>query len=98
MQDSLNKIKKIILEYFNDYNCRIFLFGSRARGDNYEFSDIDIGFIADKEIDRKKLTLLREKFEHMNVPYKIEFVDFFNVSDKFKDEAFKQIVIWKDYD
>jgi len=96
MQDSLDKIRKVILEYFNDYNCRIFLFGSRARGDNYKFSDIDVGIISDKEIDSRKLTLLREKLEDMNVPNKIELVDFCHVSEDFKKEALKQIVIWKD--
>ncbi len=43
-----------------------------------------------------KLILLREHIEEMNIPYKVEIVDFSTVSEGFKKMALKEAVVWKD--
>ncbi len=40
--------------------------------------------------------MLKEKFENSNIPYKVEIVNFNIVSEEFKQEALKDIEIWKD--
>jgi len=89
-------LKKVIIDFFKYDKVKIFLFGSRARGDDYIFSDIDIGIIPYEKFDGKKITLLKEKIENLNIPYKVEIVNFMEVSKEFKQEALKRIVIWKD--
>jgi hypothetical protein len=39
---------------------------------------------------------LKEKIENLNIPYKVEIVDFSQVSESFKKEAIKEVVVWKD--
>ncbi len=75
---------------------RIFVFGSRARGNQHKTSDVDIGFIPNRNFDRKKMTLLKAEIENLNIPYKVELVDFSGVSEKFKKEAMKDVIVWKD--
>ena len=93
----LNKVKDTTLTFLKDEDVKVILFGSRAREDNSIYSDVDVGIVPkSKNFDKKKVTLLRERLEEINVPYKIELVDFSFVSPKFKKEALKKAVIWKD--
>ena len=45
---------------------------------------------------KKKLVFLKEKINELNIPYKIEIVDFREVSKDFKKLALKDAVVWKD--
>ncbi|MFH1847040.1 MAG: nucleotidyltransferase domain-containing protein [Candidatus Omnitrophota bacterium] len=92
----VNDIKDFVLDFFKKDDIKIFLFGSRARGDANLYSDIDIGIIPGKNFDRSKITMLRGKIEDLNIPNKIEIVNFSEVSAEFKQEALKGAVIWKD--
>jgi len=90
------KLKEIVMEFLKYDKVKVILFGSRARGDNYISSDIVIGIIPYGKFDDKKITLLKEKTENLNIPYKVEIVNFMEVSKEFKQEALKKVVIWKD--
>ncbi|MEW6095843.1 MAG: nucleotidyltransferase domain-containing protein [bacterium] len=90
----IQKLKRCIFEGLKDEEVKIVLFGSRVRGKVY--SDIDIGLIPKKEMDRKKITLLRETIEELNIPYKVDIVEFSLASPEFKKEALKEVVVWKD--
>ena len=73
----LKKIKDLeefLKVFFKDKGVRIYLFGSRARSESSRFSDIDIGFLSDRDISRE-LTILRELIEDSNIPYKVDIVD-----------------------
>jgi len=96
VQEPIENLKEAILTFLEDENVRVVLFGSRARGDFASTSDVDVGIIPKDGFDRKKLTLLREQVEGLNIPYKVEIVDFSAVSEKFKEMALKEAVVWKD--
>ena len=74
---------------------KIILFGSRGRQDNCLTSDVDIGLIPYERLDKRKVIFLKQKIEDLNVPYKVEIVDFSTVSSDFKKEAMKGAIIWK---
>ncbi len=75
---------------------KIILFGSRGRQDNRLTSDVDIGLIPYGRVDKKKVVFLKESIEGLNIPYKVEIVDFRTVSPEFKREAMKEARVWKD--
>ncbi len=89
-------LKDALVNFLRGENARVFLFGSRARGDSAVASDVDIGVVPGKGFPKEKLTLLREFIENLNVPYKVEIVDFSEVSEQFKREALKDAVVWKE--
>ena len=93
--DYLEKLKEAILTFLEKDNVKVLLFGSRARGDFASTSDVDVGIIPKGRFNRKKLTLLREHIEELNIPYKVEIVDFSAVSGEFKEMAVKEAVVWK---
>lgn len=69
--------------------CRVFLFGSRARGMYDEKSDIDIGILSDTRISGKQWMTIQEKLEQIPTLLKIDIVDFNTVDEGFKASALK---------
>lgn len=92
----LAKLKNLVLSLLRDEKVKVVLFGSRARNDNNIGSDVDIGLLPYGEFDRRKIFLLKEKIEDLNIPYKVEIVNFRETSEEFKKEAVKEAVVWKD--
>ncbi len=88
--------KKIILRELQNFNCKIFLFGSRATKENHRFSDMDIGIIPGRDFDRRVLYNLKDKLADSIVPFNVDIVNFNQVTHDFKKEAFKYIIWWKE--
>ena len=60
-ESSLELLKNIVKGVFKGEDVTVILFGSRARGDYLETSDMDIGILPGKEVNRSKITLFRER-------------------------------------
>lgn len=68
-KETYNKIKDVLNEYSQ---CKVVLFGSRAKG-NYKYnSDIDLAIINDVSSDI--IDSLRNALSELNIIYKIDFV------------------------
>lgn len=89
----LSAIFKILSNYKELQNARLFLFGSRAAGKGKNFSDIDLGIQADKPLSPSTLVRIEEEFEESDIPYTVDVVDFSLVDRKFKDIALKNIIL-----
>jgi len=95
-KSSLELLKGIVKDVFKGENVKVVLFGSRARGDYFETSDMDIGILLEGETNKNKVALLREKIDNSNIPYKVDVVDLSQASSEFTDKALKEgLVIWK---
>ncbi|MFA5032786.1 MAG: nucleotidyltransferase domain-containing protein [bacterium] len=90
---SVEKLKeeiiKIISKYLDISLYHIFFFGSRVRGNNSTHADIDIGIKGPKTIPAGIKILIEDELEQISTLYKIDFVDFSDVSKKFEKEALK---------
>jgi len=95
-ESSLELLKSLIKDVFKGEHVTVVLFGSRARGDNLETSDMDIGILPGKDMNKDKITLFREKIENSNVPYKVDLIDLSQTSKEFTDKVLKEgILLWK---
>ena len=91
----IERIKTIVLEYLEDEEVRIGVFGSRVKGSQRKGSDIDIAVIPKNRWNETKLTLLRERLENSNIPWKVDLVDFSKVDEEFKSFTSKNMILWK---
>ena len=67
---------------------KIFLFGSRARGDNLSSSaDIDVGILAEKKLSLWQLERISAELEALPSLYRVDLVDFTGRDDDFAREA-----------
>jgi len=76
-------------------SARIILYGSRARKDAREGSDIDIALDVGAPIDNRIMSTIVASIEESDLPISFDIVDFHSVSDKMKQEILKDGVIWQ---
>jgi predicted nucleotidyltransferase len=93
-QKSIQDLKSLIFETLKGENITVLLFGSRAREDFSQVSDIDIGILPGDNFDQRKLVFLKERIENLNIPYTVDIVDLSRVSEAFKERALKEGIIW----
>lgn len=92
----LTELKQEVLGVLKGQKIKVVLFGSRARKDYVASSDVNIGLIPYGVVNEDKITLLRDRIEQLNIPYKVEIVNLQDVSEDFKKEALKEVIVWKD--
>lgn len=69
----IQEIKNLFQKYFGDLpDAKAYLFGSRAKGSQKPFSDIDIAIKSKSPELNKKISLLKEEWESSKLPYKID--------------------------
>jgi len=92
----LEILKKIVLEATKNKDCKVFLFGSRARGDFVRSSDADVGIegLKDREFLKVK-RYIEDRVEESVIPFDVDIVNFDKVSVDFKSEALKDAIRWK---
>lgn len=70
------------------------LFGSRARGDAGERSDIDLAAIAEKQLPGDLLARIREALEEAPIPFRADIVDYQSASDQLKQAIDREGIEW----
>jgi len=75
--------------------AKIYLYGSRARGDHGERSDIDVAIDVGKELPRVDVGEARDMLAESNIPYRIDVVDLHGVSKKMRENILRDGVLWK---
>lgn len=72
----------------------VYLFGSRARGDEEEGSDADLA-ISGEEINRCDLSLIREQWEYSTIPVMLDLVDTKDIGSALSTQIEKEkVLLW----
>ena len=87
------KIVKIIEIFFP--HAKIYLFGSRSRGDHNERSDIDIAIDTGKQISLLEKGQILSMIDALNMPQKTDIVDIHRAPRALKDNILKEGILWK---
>jgi predicted nucleotidyltransferase len=61
-----------------------FIFGSRAKGNHRQFSDLDICIKNATAVPDHVLSMLKSAFQESDLPYTVDIVDFNKISDDFR--------------
>jgi type I restriction enzyme S subunit len=75
-------VRDILQRYVPDRE--VWAFGSRAKWTSKEFSDLDIAIIGDKPLSIALTADLREAFRESALPFKIDIVDWANITPSFQ--------------
>lgn len=77
------------------FDCQVYLFGSRATGQDHDVSDFDIGVLASGDISRE-LSLARELLEDSSIPFSVDLVDLNATSQEFARHVQQEgVLLWK---
>jgi len=71
---TIEDLREFLRDFFEGKAVKVYLFGSRARGDNAPFSDVDVGILVEEDIS-SELVILKGILEESNLPYKVDLVD-----------------------
>ena len=72
----------------------VFLFGSRARGEEEEGSDADLA-ISGTEVDQCDLSLIREQWEYSTIPMMLDLVDLKEINSALGEQIEKEkLLLW----
>lgn len=88
-------IKKIIKEHLQQKSSfSVDVFGSRARGDFRQYSDLDLWISSSPPMTSTELAKLIEKFESSILPIKVDIVLPETVLEDYRDNILKEKVSW----
>jgi predicted nucleotidyltransferase len=87
-----NQIIEIIHRHIP--NCTIYLFGSRATGQERSGSDIDIAIDTGRPVSfETKIKILRE-IDDTTIPLEVDFVDLQTANEELKKDVAREGVLW----
>lgn len=93
----LKQLKSILHEQLADEAARVYLFGSWAREEEKQSSDIDIAIETQYVIPRYKWHLLIEKIEESTIPYRVDVLDLDNANDALVCQVKEEGILWIEY-
>ena len=85
-----NIIKSILTPYKKDFD--FYYYGSRVKGNFEKSSDLDVLIHGKAEIPYDKLETLKFLFDNSDLPFVVNFADFYNIDEKFYDLIKKDLV------
>lgn len=94
----LERFKPILLDIIHKYvpDCKVYLFGSRARGTHKEGADIDLALEANEKISFMTILKIQHDIEETTIPVFVDVVDLDGTSDDFKNEVKRDGILWND--
>jgi len=81
-QQQLEIVKNILHEYVPDAEVRAF--GSRVTNKVKAYSDLDLVVLPSTKLDLKILYRLRDAFEESELPFRVDVLDWYRITDSFK--------------
>ena len=90
----LERTKEIVLRTLARYPTTVYLFGSYARGDAHQLSDIDVAVDSPEPLPPGVLPRLREALEESTIPRVVEVVDLRDADPTFRERVRREGVIW----
>lgn len=89
-EEELKIIENIIAPYKDKYD--FFAYGSRAKGNFRDLSDLDIMVRGKNSININDLEYLKEKFDNSSLPYIVNLVDYFSLTESFYSIIKKDLI------
>jgi predicted nucleotidyltransferase len=75
--------------------AKIYLYGSRARGDHTERSDIDVAIDMGRKMELREVARARGVLEGLNTAQTIDVVDMHSIRADMRETILKEGVRWK---
>jgi len=96
----LDEVRRIVLSGLQGYRVHVYLFGSRARGQEGVFSDIDVAVLPlePEGLPEGLLSTIRESLEESHVPYIVDLVEVSQTDPEFRNRVLREGVLWNDFE
>ena len=92
---AIEELRRMVLDALGDNDGEVWLFGSCARGDVLQHSDIDIAILPREEVPTGFFADLAASVEESSIPYDVDIVDLRSAASTLIDEVRREGVKWK---
>ncbi|QTN00688.1 nucleotidyltransferase domain-containing protein [Sediminibacillus dalangtanensis] len=94
---TLNELKRVVEKTMPHHDVTVYLFGSWARMQQKQSSDIDIAIDAERPISPALKQRLLDALENSKIPYHIDVVELAEANDSLKQNILQEgVILWKD--
>ena len=94
-QRNIEELRRIVLAALGEHDAEVWLFGSCARGEVFQHSDIDVAILPRDELPSGFFLDLTERVEESSIPYDVDIVDLRRAAPTLIDEVRREGVKWK---
>ena len=92
----LDFVLSVLKRNISDVDAKFYIFGSRVKGTNKKYSDIDIAIdLNGKKLDTSILGKILIEFQDSTLPFEVDVVDLNSIDEKFKNLIKKDLVLLK---
>ena len=91
---AVEQLRRIVLDALGNRPAEVWLFGSSARGDPRQHSDIDIGILPQDELPSAFFALLASDIEESPIPYDVDLVDLRRADPALVEEIRREGIRW----
>jgi len=85
--DQVTLIREVLVAPLIKAGCKVFVFGSRARGDNQKFSDLDI--LVEGPVAPETLSHITETLEESSLPFRVDVVALSDLAESYRAGVLK---------
>jgi predicted nucleotidyltransferase len=89
------ELRRMVLDALGDHDAEVWLFGSCARDEVMQHSDIDIAVLPRNEFPADLLTTLAADIKESTIPYEIDLVDLRRAPLSLAEEVRREGIKWK---
>jgi predicted nucleotidyltransferase len=92
---AMGELRRMVLDALGEHDAAVWLFGSCARGDVRQHSDIDIAILPRDDLPAGFFAELAADIEESPIPYDVDLVDLRHADPALVDEMRREGVKWQ---
>ncbi len=88
-------LDRLVVQPLKNMNALVYVFGSRARGTNHPFSDIDIMYLeaAGRPISSEVLSKIKESVEDSSLTIRVDLVNLNELAKSYVENADREKIL-----
>jgi predicted nucleotidyltransferase len=95
-QRAIEELRRMVLDALGEHDAEVWLFGSCARGEVMQHSDIDIAILPRDALPSAFFAELAADIEESPIPYDVDLVDLRTADPALVEEVQREGVKWRD--
>ncbi len=92
---AIGELRHMVVAALGEHDAAVWLFGSCARGEVRQHSDIDIAILPRDDVPAGFFGELRADIEDSNIPYDVDLVDLRYAAPALVDEVWREGMQWR---
>jgi uncharacterized protein len=95
-EQAIEELRRMVLDALGEHDAAVWLFGSCARGEARQHSDIDIAILPRGNLPSGLLAELAADIEESTIPYDVDLVDLRRAEPALVEEVRREGVKWRE--